>query len=312
MTTLRKQCRVYLCGGLGNQLFQYAFGRRLALESGSELVLDVNTLFKIDKRYQRSFQLSVFRSPHDVRIERCSPLLLPLRRKLYMKLQAGQPLNQQRYVRESSERPIHFQQRYLDWRPRGDVDVLGYWQCPRYFDSIREQLRQELTYVNAPFPGYDALRKAIGESVSVGIHVRRVDYWSKLDMAYYQQAMARIREREPNARFYVFSDATDWWRDNAEPDPSVTLVQHPDAHGIDDFRLLSECRHFIIANSSFSWWAAWLGNAPDKQVISPGPEIWFNNHDVIPETWESISVERDSSSMREGLTSWNWVPMDVI
>lgn len=309
MAASGKQCRVYLRGGLGNQLFQYAFGRRLALESKAQLVLDADTLFKIDHRYQRQFELSDFSLSDTVRVDFHSPPLLSVRRKLLMKLQAKRPLDRQRFVIEREERPVRFQQSYLDWRPRGNVDIFGYWQCPRYFESIESQLREELSFVDPPFVGYKEEREAIQKSISVGVHIRRDDYWSKLDMAYYQQAMDRIRQREPHARFFVFADAPEWWRENARSDASVTLVQHSEARGIDDFRLLSECQHFIIANSSFSWWAAWLGSATDKQVIAPGPEIWFNNHDVLPEDWETIPVERDAASRQEGLDSWNWVPV---
>ena len=123
--------------------------------------------------------------------------------------------------------------------------------------------------------------------------MRRAQYDRKLSLDYYRRAMARMRELVSRPRFYVFSDEPGWWLENGDNGPDVEVITTELLPAIEDFHVMSLCRHFIIANSSFSWWAAWLGRANEKIEVAPAGMLWDNNLDIIPESWEVIAAERD-------------------
>jgi hypothetical protein len=261
--------RIVLLGRTGNHLFQYALGRVLAERHGVPLVLD-GSWFNAEGWAEVSHFLKLPIQAKVVR--RCSlgaRALLKLTGKHYWEYR-GVPV-----LREPAD-DQSFDARFLE--APADCMLFGYFQTPRYFDSMRDELRAELNGLIAS--GARASNPpAIRLPNSVAVHVRRGDYlkhpaFDVCDMAYYQEAMRRMRARIPDARFFVFSDDPDWCRAHFdEPDHEVVDSGEAGHNPLHDLRLMSLAAHHIIANSTYSWWAAWLGEKPGQQVIMP--DRWY-------------------------------------
>lgn len=177
----------------------------------------------------------------------------------------------------------------------------GYFQTEKYFPGSAESLRREFTPVASLSPANAAIAALARECESVMIHVRRGDYVNNAktlkvhgvcSVAYYQQAIATMRARAGNPRFFVFSNDMAWARDNLALGADAVFVEgNKDAPEV-DIHLMAQCRHHIIANSSFSWWGAWLAASPQKTVIAPTP--WFDNSrhnasDLVPASWLRVT-----------------------
>ncbi len=288
-----------LCGGLGNQLFQYAFARSLSLRSGTRLTLDTRTLFKRDRRYRRQFELGAFRLSEEISLSRFPTTLQYLRLWLLRRRnkRSQYDLSKMRYIEEVT--PGVFDPSYCNLKIKQSVLLKGYWHCPLYFSGVEDQIRSDLIFRKPVAIKDHKLVEAIQSTNSVGIHVRRLDFHRRLSIDYYREAMSQMKKQIKNPRFFVFSDDCEWWRDQAGHLEGVEIVSNSDTGGLDDFQLLSMCKHFIIANSSYSWWAAWLGKPDTKHVIAPSKAIWIDSWDVLPEDWEVINVDeirRENSS----------------
>ena len=267
-------------GGLGNQMFQYACGRALSLRNNDKLSL-------VWSEYQgdtaRKFSLKNFA----IKAEVIEPDVVPKFPKLLARLK--QKLTKNFYVGfDSSILKKHGQTVYLD----------GYFQSEKYFQDYADEIRQDFSLV-APFEGKTAeIANTIkSELNAVSLHVRRGDYVTHPDFGgivtqeYYERAIQHIRESVPSAKFYVFSDDIDWCRSELPLGSDATFVSNPEFKDYEEMILMSLSHHHIIANSSFSWWGAWLGNNPNKIVIAPSK--WSNLHenwykDIIPSTWTRL------------------------
>lgn len=281
----KKKCRVLLCGGLGNQLFQYAFARCLSRRSHVDLELDVSTVFSVDATYQRTYELEAFILSPTAKIIRPNAFMGRVQKKIKGLRSRGKPLNHRSLLVEP--RPVKFLPEYRSLLISKSVSLLGYWQCEKYFIENADLIREELSFRESCCVERERLADEITNSESVAVHVRQVQYTQKLDVGYYQKALKEMRERIPNAKFYLFSDAPDWWESEFGQISDVTHVSEAGVPAIEDFKLMSMCRHFIIANSSFSWWAAWLGSYPQKKVLAPPADCW-SNPDSIPVDWEVV------------------------
>ncbi len=274
---------VKLYGGLGNQLFQYAMARRIAKESHSLLKLDVSTGFENDF-YRRTYSLNHFNiaehfaSPKDI---------------------VGL-----RYIKEKY---FHFDPDILDLHDGVYLD--GYWQSEKYFKSVEDVIRDELT-VREPLQGANLkIAEEITQTHSVCVHLRRlygiscrqvdtqgVNIHGSVPLDYYYRSVERLTQTIKDPHFFVFSDDPGWTRDNLKlPYPTMIVASNGPGKDYEDLRLMSLCKHHIIANSTFSWWGAWLNSGKDKTVFAPGQ--WFNaaEHnvkDLIPETWTKISAPK--------------------
>jgi hypothetical protein len=179
-----------------------------------------------------------------------------------------------------------------------NVYLEGYWQSENYFKTIENAIKSEFTLKEDPDPQNALLSEKILGSNSVSIHIRRgdyvhnpvtFDYHGVCSLEYYHSAIDTIAKKISNPHFYIFSDDSLWVKQNLGINYPHTYVTHN--QGLKDYMdlwLMKLCRHHIIANSSFSWWGAWLCSNPGKIVIAP--KQWFNNPDVntddlIPNTW---------------------------
>jgi hypothetical protein len=168
----------------------------------------------------------------------------------------------------------------------GNVCLKGFWQSWRYFADIQDLIHQEFTLKSPLGVGATELAKKIQGVTAVGIHIRRGDYVSNpvthqfhgiCDLDYYARAISCMAEAVQQPYFFVFSDEPQWARENLKIDFPCTIID-PNHQDYEDLYLLSLCQHFIIANSSFSWWAAWLSSNPGKSVIAP--RRWFAAEDI--------------------------------
>jgi hypothetical protein len=280
---------VRLLGGLGNQLFQYAAGRRLARARKCELKLDVTAFDEYRLRTYRLGNFSIaekFATPEEIGSLRARGI----RRAM---LRVSPRLGPRAHA---LERSFRFDPSVLERSAPAYLD--GYWQSPKYFQDVDPIIRADLK-ARLPAEGENArLLQEIGSVSSVAVHVRRGDYAADprtrmvhgvLPPGYYEDAIAYLKGKVKEPRYFVFSDDTTWARKNLRLDGPATFVAHngPDADH-EDLRLMAACRHHVIANSTFSWWGAWLGKRPGQIVV--GPRRWFNAdddraRDLWPDGW---------------------------
>lgn len=270
--------RIVLLGRTGNHLFQYALGRVLARKHGVPLVLD-GSWFNAEGWAEVSHFLRLPIQAMVVR--RCSlgaRALLKLTGKHYWEYR-GVPIlkenpNDQSYDPSFLHAP-------------SDCMLFGYFQTQRYFESMADELRAELLQLlRDHVPLDDALKSRLKQAGSVAIHVRRKDYlqhaeFQVMDSGYYRSHMEQMRASLPAARFFVFSDDPEWCR-NEFRDSDTEVMDSGDAgkNPLHDLFLMSLASHHIIANSTYSWWGAWLGKKPNQQVIMP--ERWYAHGIVAP------------------------------
>lgn len=284
-----------LMGGLGNQLFEYAFARTLSLKHNTELKVDASGL-KTKELFQQGTVRELELNKMGLNIRAANELELAI----YNKGKIGKGIDlvllstgkNKIYVRERS---FEFDSKYLN--APADCYLDGYWQSEKYFSSIRKELLKELSpKILSPDTRSVGLRFELENAVS--IHVRRGDYisipenkelYAECDAHYYRAAIAKMNELHTNCSFYVFSDEIEWFKNNVGEMPNVKYVSHNrGGDGYQDLYLMSLCKHNIIANSSFSWWGAWLNKNEKKTVIAP--KNWFKNNlkdtkDLIPDSW---------------------------
>ncbi len=290
---------VRLMGGLGNQMFQYATARRLADARKTKLYIDASwfeTAKNIDT--PRTYELGCF----NIQERFISPnkLLLvdnnekrSLKRKVYLHTKAALKTKVHPYKEEVEK--FH---KEVFWLP-DNTFLEGFWQCENYFVGARDIILKDFSFKKPPTGKNKELLKEIESSNAVSLHVRRGDYANiktvtqfhgLMGLDYYKKAIELIAKQVKNPHFFVFSDEPEWCKKNLKIDYPTTYVSH-NKDGSEDMRLMSHCKHHIIANSSFSWWGAWLNPRKDKIVYAP--KVWFqvkhpNAKDVVPKSWQRI------------------------
>lgn len=268
---------VQMSGGLGNQMFEYALYRKLKA-LGKEVKMDDFTCYGPG---QRTKQLEVFGVSYD-----------RLTKKEYEKLTDSCMLPWHRIRRKLTGRKnLSYREKSCNFDPeilRRDPALFeGYFQTEKYFADIEDEIREAFTFRN--FKPSALVQKYAGQMQgcsSVSVHVRRGDYLKPENQAlfggicseaYYEEAIAEMKKSLPGATFFFFSNDTDWVRRHFK-DPAFVIVEGNDEdNGYADLYLMSRCKNHILANSSFSWWGAWLDESPDKKVIAP--KKWFNGRD---------------------------------
>lgn len=282
-----------LIGGLGNQMFQYAAGRSLAIANNCELKLDVSGY----KNYtlHNGYELNLFKIQAGIATDVEISDLVKSRSRLSRFISKKLKLKNKSHLIEKN---FGYDSSFFEIKRYVYID--GYWQSYQYFESIKSQLKLELTPAT-PLSGLNlTISKQIANCNSVSLHIRRGDYVSNLEankthgfigIEYYNKAISLIHELVLHPHFFVFSDDIAWARKNLGLIVNVIFVGHNQGStSFEDMRLMSLCQHHIIANSSFSWWGAWLNTSPNKIVIAP--KQWFANRqdtsDLMPENWLKI------------------------
>lgn len=286
---------VRLMGGLGNQMFQYAFGRCLSERNNSEVKLDTSSFPErtpANGSYVvRNYDLDVFDiSPQfatDIEISSLSKRTsMPLLDRL---------LNKALGYKDSVVLEPHFHFSPIVHESPDNRYLIGYWQSPKYFAEIESSIRREFSFREPPSVEAQRMLEQIEGVTSICVNVRRGDFVTNpfhgsYGIDYFQAADAVLKERIADYQYFVFSDDIEWCEANLEFDVPSTFVSHEYAGSkFEDYlRLMSACKHFVIPNSSFAWWAVWFNQDPEKIVIAP--KAWFQDpkfdtRDLIPETW---------------------------
>ena len=286
-----------LKGGLGNQLFCYAAARRLAIVNDAELVLDDVTGFVRDHLYQRQYALAQFCIParNATPWERLAPFER-YRRGVIKWVSKRKCFGQGRYLEQEG---IEFDPRLLSVKVKGTLFLDGLWQSEGYFKDVEATIREDLRMV----PPKDAVNQGLAENISncqaVALHVRWFDSPEgggdgyNVSADYYQRAIDLMETRLDSPCYYLFSDDPDAACENLDLPQGrrVTVVGHNrgEQNAWADLWLMTQCSHYIIANSTFSWWGAWLGENPDKIIVTPkfeavGKAAW-GFEGLIPHGW---------------------------
>lgn len=285
---------VKLIGGLGNQMFQYAAGKALALRHQTNLKVDTIELNSDPegKYTKRHFELHLFNTTvlpaskdeivlfenlDNTKFKRELQRRFPFLFKYLKAVESGSP-----YHQEFEKYPVNT---YLS----------GFWQSELYFKRYEKEIRQDFSFNQNVVEANQELASEIITQQAVSLHVRRGDYVSNANahsfhgicsMEYYDRAVNTITTKHPDVALFVFSDDLDWCKANLKYNLPITFVKTDNAHS--DMYLMSLCKHNIIANSSFSWWGAWLNAYANKIVIAP--KQWLadpnvNTKDIIPQSW---------------------------
>jgi hypothetical protein len=263
-------------GGLGNQLFQYAFGTQLANQHQTELVLDLSAYAN--------------KPPHGYLLDSFSigarELKIDERKRIPERYRTGKGsiLNAMVFGKDEfrllRERRFGFSQKYM--RAPDDSYLVGYWQSDRFFRDVESSIRSQFKPSVSLSVETRQIQERMLNSSSIAIHIRRGDYITAKPMAvrnlglgYYKKCIDMQLERRPNSEVYVFSNDLAWCRENLNLNCPIHFVDHNStASANEDLWLMTAAESIIIANSTFSWWGAFLGNRRDRIVYAPAH--WFH------------------------------------
>ena len=281
---------VKITGGLGNQLFQYAIGRALSIKLNCELVLDVS-FYPLQSL--RKYELEKFH------------IKARLASKAEINSAGGGDHFIARFIRKLGVAPFFYPDYIKEIESIRYVKAIdscktgsyldGYWQNPAYFKSFKEELCDDLSPIEPISLSAEKRLEKIKDTDSVSLHVRRGDYVQNVhtngvhgvcSLDYYRNAIRLIQQEIPDPIFYIFSDDIDWCKSNLSFVENAIFIDDTESE-IDDLILMQHCKANIIANSTFSWWGAWLNPIQCWQVA---PENWFssqsrNSIEVYPESW---------------------------
>lgn len=290
---------IQMAGGLGNQMFQYALYKQFE-SIGKNVKMDDEEGFREDAQRDPAlapFGIEYRRASREeiMKITDSSPsLTAKVRRKLFGR--------QKKSYFEENKR---FQSKIFDW---DEIYLEGYWQSEKYFADVADVLKQEYSLENIRKQkenGYglseqaEVMLQQIDETNSVSVHIRRGDYLLPENQTlfgnictdeYYKKAIQEMKQKEPDCVFFLFTNDTAWAKEWLK-ETDIILVDLPDGKDYEELILMSRCKHNILANSSFSWWASYLNNNPRKKVLVP--DKWLNGwdcQDIYREDMTKISV----------------------
>jgi hypothetical protein len=288
---------VKLMGGMGNQLFQYAAGRALSLRHNTKLYIDTSFLeANSNKAYtQRDYELGAF----NIQAE-----LLPMEMKRVINHQIKnswlsrfrEKLGISDSLKTYSEQGHQYNSIFVSLPD--NTYLSGFWQSEMYFEYFEEVIRKELKIKSEFITGIESYEDMLRVGRSVSLHVRRGDYVNLksasdfhgvCDLNLYEKALLILKKKYGDLRVIIFSDDIPWCKENLKIPIEKYFIETDSA--VKDLFLMQKCDHHIIANSSFSWWGAWLNPNKEKTVIAPLK--WFNSNEVdtrniVPESWIRI------------------------
>lgn len=308
--------------GLGNQMFQYAAGRSLSLYKRVPHKLDISSYegyplrkFELDSFFtinpQKVTKQEITKYQITQPVKSVWNKLFPAHKIRFY----GLPYEERginRTIVQLNERfsPAYKKRTYLEpdyhfstyfFKTPDDVFLIGYFMSWRYFEKFDKEIREDFTVRRDLVSHLSDIETEIRNNNSVSIHIRRSDFTSEknallhgvIPTTFYKKAIQEISSRTPSPHFYVFSDDISWVKENLQTEFPLTFISNEVTKtAIEDFYLMTVCNHNIIANSTFSWWAAYLNSNPGKIVIAP--EKWYNvspyNYkDVYPLSWTVLN-----------------------
>lgn len=302
---------VKIHGGLGNQMFQYAFARSLEAH-GQDVLLDISLY---DKKIIRG---GINYCHNGFELDRVFNVTYTIAKKSTVKKIATLPDNLlSRIRRKYFTKKTHYIDKVFKYTPelfdnQKDLYVEGYWQSEKYFAQITDSIRKELTFkLPLSSPSLELLKKSShneNTKVDASIHIRRGDYLNGKTHAvctevYYNNAIVYALKKSEISRFLVFSNDIEWCKTQLDfhDTPVIFVDWNTGCDSWQDMAIMSQCPVNIIANSTFSWWAAWLNTCPNKQIIAPA--IWnlrelgykdsyytFDYSDIVPKSWDRLQI----------------------
>ncbi|ADE13114.1 alpha-1,2-fucosyltransferase [Sideroxydans lithotrophicus] len=287
-----------IIGGLGNQMFQYAAARALSLKLEVPLKLDISGFtnyalhqgFELDRIFGCKIEIASEADVHEILGWQSASGIRRVVSRPGMSI----------FRRKGFVVEPHFSYWNGIRKITGDCYLAGYWQSEKYFLDAAVEIRKDFSF-KLPLDSHNAeLAEKIDQENAVSLHIRRGDYANNpltaathglCSLDYYRKSIKHIAGQVRNPYFFVFSDDIAWVKDNLEIEfPSQYVDYNHGSMSFNDMRLMSLCKHHIIANSSFSWWGAWLNPNPEKVVIAP--ERWFANRtdvqDLLPPGWVKL------------------------
>ena len=285
----REKVFLRLNGGLGNQMFQWALARMIEETTDMEVYLDMSYF---NMRKARPYQLDVFKlKPRFI-----EDWQTKLKLELIWTFRHFFDLHNLFGLKVYYESQFNFDKTISKIQPNSYIS--GFFQSELYFSNVENRLRDDFTFADGIFDENRKLANEMSQQNAVSLHVRRGDYINKkryqdsyavCSPDYYKRAVEYIAQQHPDPVLYIFSDDIAWTKKNLRFPYKTHFVSHNTGkESYIDMRLMSLCKHNVIANSSFSWWGAWLNSNPDKIIIAP--KQWFKDEtivqtDVIPKHW---------------------------
>lgn len=274
-------------------MFQYAFGKSLSYLHNTEVKYDLSSFEQPhfnQPNLHRKYELDCF----DIEVPLASHSEIKTLKKKNNLIQKLFNIRNS-YVVEQVAEFYRYNPKYLQLK--GPIYFDGYWQCLYYLRPIKHKLKTLLKFKNKPSQNTQNWIDAIKNKNAVGLHIRRTDYVqprfnmlvSDSNFNYYKQAIAKIYENVSDPYFFIFSDELSWVKKKFNLDIPMEIVEGNHAN-LEELRMMTHCKHNIIANSTFSWWGAYLNNNPEKIVVAP--KTWWNesdSNDIIPSEWITLA-----------------------
>ncbi|MBL4708660.1 MAG: alpha-1,2-fucosyltransferase [Flavobacteriales bacterium] len=286
---------IRLKGGMGNQMFQYAFAKGIAAKLNTEFKTDCSLLLDRSRGKQhiyRNYDLSLFKVQENFTLALSFlSLIYKLKSSFIRKTITGLVAKGKRMEKEKQ---FHTDTTLLA-SPSDNAVYDGWWQSAQYFEDVKEELKEDFCFKSPLLRESLRIHQKITETNSICLNVRRTDFLTNptlnaTNLKYFLNAAKKMAEMVNDPHFFVFSDDMKWCEENLIFDFPTEFVQHNlkgEKFG-NYLQLMIACKHFIIPNSSFAWWAVWLNENEDKKVIAP--KSWFNEGEydtsaLVPETW---------------------------
>ena len=282
---------IKLQGGLGNQMFQYAMGRSLSLRHKTLLKFDSSYL-KSANQSGRFLEIDAFKIKIEETTKNEIARYCGTRPKIFDRLRRD---NHKKHIIET---PDAFNPKIIE---KSDGYFEGHWNSEKYFKDHENAIRWDFKLKNPLSPKAQEMQQEIANSKNaVSVHIRRGDYVSiqkiadvhgTLPMSYYETACDKILANAPDAKFFISSDDITWAKENFPKKYNATFLSSPELPNAEEMILMSACEHNIIANSTYSWWSAWLNQNQEKIVIAP--KQWYRdpkkeNPNLIPQSWIQV------------------------
>lgn len=302
-------------GGLGNQMFQYAFGRRLSIKNSQPLKLDYHRYEGViadSNKGDRIFGLNKFNISGDIasmkeiskfyKYYKTDTLIRKFFVKFYKYLNKNKPFYAKPYIMEPGENYINFNKKILYYKYK-NVYIRGFWQSEKYFKDIEKIIRHDFTLRGEQNKEYYEMLSKIKNCDSISVQVRRGDFvlnkelkktYHECSPSYFQKAVSIIANKTNNPKIFVISDGLEWVKKNISFPYPTEYISHTGFTDNQKIMLMAACKHNVISNSTFAWWGAWLNQNPNKIIVSP--RIWLNDknknksyvNNLIPESWIKI------------------------
>ena len=296
---------INLKGGLGNQMFEYAFALSLAERTKDEICIDLSGISNVTHNIYslNHFKIGNVRKINKVKFNKLQQKVYDINNAILYKVEQKFGSIGKYKMEKISQRLLNIFGIYMccdgyikTYKTFSKVKYAeGYFQSSKYFKNIDSKIRKVFQVKTPILKKNEKLLQRINKTNSVCVHIRRGDYTKFTNhlvctIDYYKKGMNIIKEKYKDAQFFIFSDDIEWVKNNISFDYKVNYVEGNNPN-YEELRLMYSCKHFVISNSSFSWWAQYLSKNNQKTVVAPSK--WFNNPNQITDIFEDSWIKVD-------------------